>query len=72
MTLEMALAFIGALLILVLIPGPAILMIVERSLTGGFHSTFSLICGILLGDLFYMAMVFMGLAALGQVLVDRI
>lgn len=70
MTLEVALAFIGTLLVLVLAPGPAIFMVAGRSLTSGFRSTFSLISGILLGDLFYIAMVFTGLAALGQVLGD--
>jgi threonine/homoserine/homoserine lactone efflux protein len=68
MTLEMVSAFIAALLVWVLIPGPAVLMVVGRSLAGGFRSTFSLISGILLGDLFYMSMVFMGLIALGQLL----
>ncbi len=68
MTLEIASAFIVALLVWVLIPGPAILMVVGRSLAGGLRSTFSLICGILLGDVFYIALVFMGLAALGQLL----
>ncbi len=68
MTLESTLAFISALLLWILIPGPAILMVVGRSLSGGFRSTFSLIGGILLGDVFYMSLVFLGLAALGQVL----
>jgi len=68
MTLEAALAFIAALLLWVLLPGPAILMVVGRSLSSGFRSTISLIGGILLGDLFYMSLVFLGLAALGQIL----
>lgn len=70
MSLEVALAFVGTLLVLVLIPGPAILMVVGRSLTSGFRASFSLISGILLGDVFYMALVFTGLAALGQILGD--
>ena len=68
MTLETALAFVAALLVWVLIPGPAILMVVGRSLSSGFGSTVGLICGILLGDLFYISLVFLGLAALGQIL----
>ncbi len=68
MTLETTLAFIGTLLLLVLVPGPAILMVVGRSLTNGFRATFSLVAGILLGDLFYLTLVFTGLAALGQIL----
>jgi threonine/homoserine/homoserine lactone efflux protein len=68
MTAETLSAFIGALLLWVLIPGPAIFMVVGRSLSGGFRSTLSLIGGILLGDVFYMTLVFLGLAALGQIL----
>jgi threonine/homoserine/homoserine lactone efflux protein len=68
MTLEAALAFVAALLLWVLMPGPAVLMVVGRSLSSGFRSTVSLICGILLGDLFYMSLVFLGLTALGLVL----
>lgn len=43
-------------------------MVVGRSLSSGFRSTVGLIGGILLGDLFYIALVFLGLAALGQIL----
>ena len=70
MTVETLSAFISALLLWVLIPGPAIFMVVGRSLSGGFRSTMSLISGILLGDVFYMTLVFMGLAALGRILGD--
>ena len=68
MTVDMVGAFVIALLVWVVIPGPAILMVVGRSLSSGFRSTFSLICGILLGDVFYMLLVLFGLAALGQIL----
>lgn len=68
MTAETLFAFIAALLLWVVIPGPAIFMVVGRSLSGGLRATASLIFGILLGDVFYMTLVFMGLAALGQVL----
>ncbi|MBR9842914.1 MAG: LysE family translocator [Rhodobacteraceae bacterium] len=68
MTVDAALAFVAALMLWVLIPGPAILMVVGRSLSGGFRASISLIGGILLGDLFYMSLVFLGLAALGQML----
>lgn len=68
MTFETALTFVAALLVWVLIPGPAILMVVGRSLSSGFRSTVGMISGILLGDIFYMLLVFAGLAALGQIL----
>ena len=70
MTPETIGAFVIALLVWVLVPGPAVLMIVGRSLSSGFRSTFSLICGILLGDVFYILLVLFGLAALGQILGD--
>jgi threonine/homoserine/homoserine lactone efflux protein len=68
MTAETLFAFVAALLLWVVIPGPAIFMVVGRSLSGGLRATASLIFGILLGDVFYMTLVFMGLAALGQIL----
>ena len=68
MTIEIALAFVAALLVWVLMPGPAVLMIVGRSLASGFVPTLSLIAGILLGDVFYMLIVLFGLAAVGQIL----
>jgi threonine/homoserine/homoserine lactone efflux protein len=68
MTIEIALAFVAALLVWVLIPGPAVLMIVGRSLASGFVPALSLIAGILLGDIFYMLIVLFGLAAVGQIL----
>jgi threonine/homoserine/homoserine lactone efflux protein len=52
MTFESAVAFSLALFIWVLIPGPAILAIVGRSLTTNLKSALKLIVGILLGDLF--------------------
>jgi len=67
-TLESALTFVAALLLWIVIPGPAILMVVGRSLSNGFRSTLHLIAGILLGDIVYMSLVFLGLAALGEVL----
>ncbi len=66
--MDSALAFVATLLLWVLIPGPAILMVVGRSLSSGFWSTLTLIGGILLGDVFYMSLVFLGLAALGEIL----
>jgi threonine/homoserine/homoserine lactone efflux protein len=68
MTFELALAFVAALFVWVLIPGPAILMIVGRTLSSGFLGTLSLIAGILLGDVFYILIVLFGLAAVGQML----
>ena len=70
MTIESAIAFFLALLIWVIIPGPAIFAIVGRSLTTGFKSTLKLIVGILLGDIFYISIVLFGMAAIGKILGD--
>lgn len=68
MTFEATLSFVAALLLWVVLPGPAILMVVGRSLSSGFRSTAGLIAGILLGDVFYMSLVFLGLVTLGAAL----
>ncbi|PLX39174.1 MAG: hypothetical protein C0606_01120 [Hyphomicrobiales bacterium] len=66
MTQESALAFVLALLLWVVIPGPAIVMIVGRALGAGARHAVPLIAGILAGDVFYMMIVLFGLAAIGQ------
>ena len=70
MTIESAATFFLALLIWVIIPGPAIFAIVGRSLTTGLKSALKLIAGILLGDIFYMSIVLFGMAAIGKTLGD--
>ena len=70
MSFESAIAFFLALFVWVLIPGPAILAIVGRSLTAGLKSALKLIVGILLGDLFYITIVLFGMAAVGKLLGD--
>lgn len=70
MTFESAVAFVLALALWVLIPGPAILAIIGRSLTAGLKSALKLIVGVLLGDLFYITIVLFGLAAIGRTLGD--
>ena len=70
MTIESAITFFLALLVWVMIPGPAILTIVGRSLAIGFLPTLNLIVGILLGDVFYIFVALFGLAAIGKILGD--
>ncbi len=70
MTVESAFAFIGALVIWTLIPGPAIFMVIGRSLGFGFASTLSLVAGILLGDVVYILFALFGLSAIGHLLGD--
>jgi threonine/homoserine/homoserine lactone efflux protein len=68
MTFESAIAFSMALILWVLIPGPAILAIVGRSLTAGLKPALKLIMGILIGDLFYISIVLLGITAVGKIL----
>jgi threonine/homoserine/homoserine lactone efflux protein len=68
MTLESAISFSMALILWVLIPGPAILAIVGRSLTAGLKPALKLIVGILIGDLFYISVVLLGITAVGKIL----
>lgn len=67
MTIESILAFSLALIVWVIIPGPAIFAIVGRSLTTGIKPALKLIVGILLGDLFYITIVLYGIAAIGNI-----
>ena len=67
MSIDSAIAFLCALLIWVLIPGPAVFAIVGRSLTTGMGSATKLIAGILLGDLFYISIALFGMAAIGKI-----
>ena len=70
MTVESAIAFSIVLIVWVLIPGPAVLAVVARSLTTGLKPALMLIAGILLGDTFYIAIVLFGMAAVGTALGD--
>ena len=68
MGMDHILSFCGAFLIWVLLPGPAIFAIIANSLTHGFRSSVHLILGILLGDVFYMSLVLVGMTAIGRIL----
>ena len=68
MSIDSLITFICALLIWVIIPGPAILAIIAESLTVGFRSSLNLIIGILLGDVFYIVLVLIGMTAIGKIL----
>ena len=68
MSLDSLITFCCALLIWVMIPGPAILAIIANSLTSGLKSSLNLIVGILLGDVFYITLVLVGMTAIGKFL----
>lgn len=68
MNIESLTGFLFALIIWVLIPGPAVFAIVGRALTSPPASVIKLITGILLGDLFYITIALFGMAAIGKIL----
>ena len=65
MELSAWLAFCGAAAVLVLIPGPTILLVIGQSLGGGLRNALPLAAGVALGDLVAMVL---SLAGLGAVL----
>lgn len=70
MTIETVFALAIAMFILAAIPGPSVLTIVARSLTSGFNSTLPLIAGVVLGDIIYLVLSFLGLSIVINLLGD--
>lgn len=66
MTLPSMLTLFFSMVILAAIPGPGVLIIVSRTLTGGFISGVMASVGILLGDYVFIALAFWGLSALAS------
>lgn len=64
MSLESFLAFLVAMSLLSLTPGPGFLAVVARSLTGGLASGFAAISGLILGDILFLVLAIAGLSAL--------
>ncbi len=70
MPFETVIALATAMFILAAIPGPSVLTIVARSLSCGFSSTIPLIAGVVLGDIIYLVLSFMGLSIVINLLGD--
>ena len=68
MTVESALALAFALFVFVTIPGPGVFATIARSLASGFRPASGLVIGIVLGDLFFLIIAVLGLAAIGKIL----
>jgi threonine/homoserine/homoserine lactone efflux protein len=68
MTLESSIALMGVLLVFVSIPGPGVFATTARSLASGFRPALGLILGIVLGDLFFLTIAIVGMAAIGRIL----
>ena len=68
MSLETLLAFVAAMFLLSLSPGPGFLMVVARSLAGGLKAGLAAIAGLVVGDILYLVLAILGLSALASVM----
>jgi threonine/homoserine/homoserine lactone efflux protein len=64
MTLELWIAFVVASTVLLLIPGPTVLLVIGYALSDGRRSAFSVLTGVALGDFVAMSLSVLGLGAL--------
>ena len=67
---ETLLAFMAAMLVLALTPGPGFLAVVARAMSRGFGAGLAATAGLVLGDLLFLALAILGLSALAAVLGD--
>ncbi len=61
-------AFIGAMFILAVSPGPGLFAVVSRSLASGFEHASVMIIGIVLGDIIYLLMAIFGLSMIAELM----
>lgn len=60
------LLYAGGLVVLVATPGPVVVALVARSVSGGFRSAMALAGGVIVGDLFYPLLAIFGLAVIAE------
>lgn len=70
MTLVTALTLFTAMVVLAMLPGPGILVVVARSLSGGFKHGVATSIGIVAGDYVFIILSVFGLASLAQTIGD--
>jgi threonine/homoserine/homoserine lactone efflux protein len=56
------LLYTGALLILFLTPGPVLVALIARGLSGGFHAAWPLALGVAIGDIFWPLIAILGIS----------
>lgn len=66
MSLEGAIAYFIAIFIFAITPGPGIFVLLARGMSSGFKSCIPLAAGMTLGDLLYLTLAVLGLAALAE------
>ena len=64
MDLTLWLAFVAAAVVMLIIPGPTILLVIGQSLGGGARNALPLVAGVALGDLTAMTLSLAGMGAL--------
>ncbi|MCP3901419.1 MAG: LysE family translocator, partial [Desulfobacteraceae bacterium] len=70
MTIYSAIGFSLAIVVLAATPGPGMFATIARALASGFKEAFTLICGIVLGDIIFLLFAIFGLSIIAQVLGD--
>lgn len=68
MSLESTLAFTAAFFLLAASPGPGLVAILSRTLSGGISAGFAVTAGLVLGDAVFMLVAMVGLSAVAAVL----
>ena len=66
MTIESSLAFLFAIFIFGITPGPGVFAILSRALSSGASACFSLALGMVISDIIYLVLACYGLAALAE------
>lgn len=68
MSIDSLFALFCAMLILAIVPGPAVLAIIARSFSSGKLQAFCMTAGIVLGDYIFIVLALFGLSALAEVM----
>ena len=68
MTIYTAIGFLLAIIILAATPGPGMFATIARALASGFHEAFTLICGIVVGDIIFLLFAIFGLSIVAQIM----
>ena len=66
MTIYSAIGFLLAIIILAATPGPGMFATIARALASGFNEAFTLICGIVIGDIIFLLFAIFGLSIVAQ------
>ena len=68
MSIESLLALFGAMLIVALVPGPAVFAVIARTFSSGFSRGLMMIIGITLGDYIFILLALFGLSVISEIM----